>query len=373
MSPVSDRIDWVLFLATVPLVGAGLITLYPFAGEGGFFLRQSIWFSVAVLLMFLVSRIDFRVLRKTQLILGLYLALISALLLLFLIGSVFKGAQSWFNLGLFAFQPADPMKLALILLLAKYFSRRHVEIARPKHVLISGAYALLPFLLVLVQPDFGSAIIIAAIWLGMSLASGISKKHLFSILGIAIAGFAFLWLFVFQPYQQARIMTFLDPLADLQGAGYNAYQSAVAVGSGELLGRGIGYGTQSRLRYLPEFQTDFIFAAFAEEWGYVGILLLFLLFGIVFWRIFVNAIHAAGNFEMLFMIGLATLLMTHTFLHIGINVGLLPVTGLTLPFLSYGGSHLLTTYLGLGILMGMRVYARSAHRDSMGHEFVGTT
>jgi len=367
------RIDWVLLLATFPLVGAGLITLYPFAGSGGFFFRQLIWFTVSVVFMFVVSRIDFRIFRKTQLIFGLYLGLIGLLLLLFVLGSVFKGAQSWFNLGFFAFQPSDPMKLVLILLLAKYFSRRHIEIARAKHVIISGAYAVLPFLLVLIQPDFGSAIIIAAIWFGMSLASGISKKHLFSIIGAGIAGFAFLWIFVFQPYQQARIMTFLDPLADLQGAGYNAYQSAVAVGSGELFGKGIGYGTQSRLRYLPEFQTDFIFAAFAEEWGYVGILLLFLLFGIVFWRIFANAMRAAGNFEMLFMIGFATLLMTHTFLHIGINVGLLPVTGLTLPFLSYGGSHILTTYLGLGIIMGMRAYARPAHRDSMGHEFLGTT
>ncbi len=369
----SKRIDWILVLATIPLVGAGLVTLYPFANNSGFFFRQLVWLGISMTLMFLVSRIDFRVFRKTQIILGMYLVLIGMLLLLFVMGSVFKGAQSWFNLGLFAVQPADPMKLVLILLLAKYFSRRHIEIARAKHVLISGAYALLPFFLVLIQPDFGSAIIIAAIWLGMSLASGISKRHLFSIIGMAIAGFAFLWFFVFAPYQQARIMTFLDPLADLQGAGYNAYQSAVAVGSGEVFGKGVGYGTQSRLQYLPEFQTDFIFAAFAEEWGYIGILLLFLLFGVVFWRIFHNAVHAAGNFEMLFMIGLATLLMTHTFLHIGINVGLLPVTGLTLPFLSHGGSHLITTYLGLGILMGMRAYARPAHRDSMGHEFLGAT
>ncbi len=368
---LGKRIDWVLFLSTLPLVGAGLVTLYPFASGGQFFTRQLIWVCVGICVMFLVSRVDVRVLKKTQTILAIYLGLIGLLLLLFLLGAVFKGAQSWFNLGLFAFQPADPMKLALILVLAKYFSRRHIEIARPKHVLISGAYALLPFFLVLIQPDFGSAVIIAAVWLGMSLASGISKKHLFSILGIAVFGFACLWLLVFQPYQKARILTFLDPLADLQGAGYNAYQSAVAVGSGEIWGKGIGYGTQSRLRYLPEYQTDFVFAAFAEEWGYVGVLLLFVLFGLVFWRIFMNAVQAQGNFEMLFMLGFATLLMTHTFLHVGINVGLLPVTGLTLPFLSYGGSHVLTTYLGLGIIMGMRANSRPAHRDSMGHEFFG--
>jgi rod shape determining protein RodA len=155
------------------------------------------------------------------------------------------------------------MKVVLVLVLAKYFSRRHIEIARVKHIFISGLYALVPFLLVLVQPDFGSAIILFAIWFGMTIVAGISKKHLFYVFAAGIVAFIVMWTFVLHPYQKTRIKTFLHPLTDIRGAGYNAYQSTIAVGSGEILGKGIGYGTQSRLKFLPEYQTDFIFASCA--------------------------------------------------------------------------------------------------------------
>ena len=180
-----------------------------------------------------------------------------------------------------------------------------------------------------------------------------------------------LWSFVFEDYQKQRITTFLHPLADIQGSGYNAYQSTIAVGSGELWGRGIGYGTQSRLQFLPEYETDFIFAAFAEEWGFFGVLLLLLLFGVVLWRVLVNAFYGATNFEALFGVGVAILLMSHLSVHVGMNIGLLPVTGITLPFMSYGGSHLLTEFMGLGILMGMRRYQRTVHKDDVTNEFLG--
>jgi rod shape determining protein RodA len=263
------------------------------------------------------------------------------------------------------------MKLILILVLAKYFSRRHVEIANVKHIVISGVYALIPFLLVLLQPDFGSAIILFAIWFGMTIVSGISKKHLFLVLGGGALAFILLWSFVFAPYQKARIMTFLNPLTDIRGAGYNAYQSTIAVGSGEVFGKGIGYGTQSRLKFLPEYQTDFIFASFAEEWGFIGVILLLLCFGVVIWRVLVVAMTGATNFETLYALGLAIFFMTQFIIHVGMNIGLLPVTGQTLPFVSYGGSHLVTEFAGLGILMGMRKYRRVAHRESMKNEFFG--
>jgi len=167
------------------------------------------------------------------------------------------------------------------------------------------------------------------------------------------------------------LVTFLHPLTDLEGAGYNAYQSTIAVGSGGLFGKGVGYGTQSRLQFLPEYQTDFIFAAFAEEWGFFGVVILFLLYGVVLWRILLNALLGVSNFEMLFGIGLAFFFMSHLLVHVGMNIGLLPVTGITLPFMSYGGSHLLTEFAGLGILMGMRRYRRTIHRDDIKNEFVG--
>lgn len=363
--------DGVLFAALLPLVGAGLVTMYDFSGDSGFFARQVVWAAVAFVLFFVFAVTDLRLLRRSHVIVTIYLVLASLLLLLFLIGSVFKGARSWIDLGAFTIQPADPMKLAVVLVLAKYFSRRHVEIAHVKHVIISGFYAFVPFLLVLVQPDFGSAIIIFAIWFGMTILSGISKKHLFLVLGGGLFALAILWVAVFQPYQKERIVTFLNPLHDVRGAGYNAYQSTIAVGSGELWGRGIGYGTQSRLKFLPEHETDFIFASFAEEWGFAGVALLFTGFAIVFWRIASAATVGVSNFETLFALGLGIFFLTQFTVHVGMNIGLLPVTGQTLPFMSYGGSHLLTEFAGLGILMGMRRDARGAHRDSMRNEFLG--
>ena len=202
----------------------------------------------------------------------------------------------------------------------------------------------------------GWALIFAAVWLGMIMFSGVSKKHLFGVILIAVLGILISWFYLLAPYQKARVFTFLNPFADPQGAGYNALQARIAVGSGGLWGRGVGYGTQSRLEFLPEHETDFIFAAFAEEWGFFGVTVLFALFGILFWRILKASMSGGSNFEKLFGVGILFLILSHFVIHIGMNVGLLPVTGLSLPFLSYGGSHTLTLLAGLGILMGMRRY-----------------
>ena len=166
-------------------------------------------------------------------------------------------------------------------------------------------------------------------------------------------------------------MTFINPLADVHGTGYNAFQSTIAVGSGQTLGKGLGFGTQSRLKFLPEPQSDFIFAAFSEEWGFVGSITILLLYALVIWRILLSASYGATNFEMLFGMGIAIFFMSHILINIGMNLGLMPVTGIPLPFMSYGGSHLLTEFMALGILMSMRKYSRSVHRDDMGREFLG--
>jgi len=259
----------------------------------------------------------------------------------------------------------------VILILSKYFSRRHVDIAHVKHIFISGFYAALPAFLIFLQPDFGSAIVFGVIWLGMVMISGISKKHLLYILLILILIFAISWLLVLKPYQKTRILTFLNPASDPRGAGYNALQSMIATGSGQLWGKGMGYGTQSRLEFLPEHQTDFIFAAFAEEWGFIGVLILFLCFGALVWRILKNAFECKGNFERFFGLGIAIFLVAHFVLHVGMNVGLLPITGLNMPFLSYGGSHLLTVFAGMGILMGMRNHSGGGQKVDAVVEFLG--
>lgn len=367
---ILKNIDWVLFGSVLTISLAGLVTMNSFVEESAFFNRQVIWICVSTVAFFIASGIDWAFLKNTRIIVFLFLISTSLLFLLFAFGAVSKGAQSWFDLGSFSFQPVDVVKLVVILLLSKYFSRRHIEIANIRHILVSGLYVFIVFVLVLLQPDFGSAIIIFGIWFGMVLVSGISKKHLFAVFFLGVVVFGGLWLFAFKPYQKARIMTFLNPLTDIRGTGYNAYQSTIAVGSGQFFGKGIGYGTQSKLQFLPEYQTDFIFAAFAEEWGFVGVTLLLALYGIVMWRILKISSKGGSNFEILFGLGLVILFSIHAIIHIGMNIGLLPVTGNTLPFMSYGGSHLLAEFLGLGMLMGMRKSSRSVHKEVSQNELV---
>jgi rod shape determining protein RodA len=302
---------------------------------------------------------------------SIYAILLGVLSLLFVLGKVAKGAQSWFTLGGFSFEPSDLMKLALIIVLAKYFSRRHIEIANIRHIIVSGLYAFIPFVLVVLQPDFGSAMVFFSIWLGMVLVSGISKKHLLLVFGIGTISFLLAWHFVFKPYQKARIMNFIYPLQDIRGTGYNAYQSTIAVGSGGLFGKGIGYGTQSRLNFLPEYKTDFIFAAYAEEWGFVGVVLLILFYLLILYKLASYALVADSTFEALFTYGVLIWLLTHIIINIGMNIGIMPVTGIPLPFMSYGGSHLLAETLALGMAVGMNAYARAGHKYQMKNEFLG--
>lgn len=364
-------IDWVLLFSVSTVVAFGLITMNAFTGDNLFFEKQVLSFIIALTAFYLATKIDTDIFKRTDVLIALFIVMCAVLLFLFGIGHVSKGAQSWFKIGLFAFQPADAMKLLLIIILAKYFSRRHVEIAHYRHILVSGVYALIPFLLVLLQPDFGSAMIIFLIWFGMILVSGVSKKHLAIVFMLGAVAFGGLWMEVFKPYQKARILTFVHPLADIHGTGYNAYQSTIAVGSGQITGKGVGYGTQSRLRFLPEYQTDFIFSAFAEEWGFIGVVILFLLFGVIIARILMIALVGSTNFEMLYGMGVAIFVIAHFFVNIGMTIGLLPVTGVTVPFMSYGGSHLLVEFIALGLLVSMKKSARIAHPSAFNNEFLG--
>lgn len=366
-----EPIDGIAFFSALALLVAGLLTTFSFTGDSTLFSRQIISAIISLFVFFLFVGIDYRPLRKTWVVTSLYAVILFLLIGLLLFGSTVRGVQSWFSLFGFSFQPADFAKLILILVLAKYFSRRHVEIGHFLHVVVSGLYAAILFFLILIQPDFGSAIIIALIWFAMVLVSGMNKRHILLVVASAVLSFIILWTSVFAPYQKQRIISFLSPLADIQGSGYNAYQSTIAVGSGELVGKGVGFGTQSRLQFLPEYETDFIFAAFTEEWGFIGALLLMTLFLIIVWRVLSAAYYGASNFETLFSVGYVIFLLSHFTIHVGMNIGLLPVTGLTMPFMSYGGSHLLVEFIGLGIVMGMRRYRRVVHRNSYSNEFAG--
>lgn len=367
----SLSVDWYIVGALIPILVLSLLTMNSFTGEGNYAERQLIWIGISFVIFFLCSFIDFRFFRRTSVIVSVYIATSVLLLAVFAVGYAAKGAKSWIDLGFFSAQPADFAKIALILLLAKYFSRRHVQIAHIRHIIVSGVYAGILFGLVALQPDFGSAITIFSIWFGMVLISGISKKHLALVFAIGLVSFVGLWNFGFKEYQKNRILNFINPLADIRGSGYNAYQAMITVGSGEVVGKGIGYGTQSRLKFLPEYETDFIFAAFAEEWGFIGVIILFILYTILIWRIMVWASRGETNFETLYAMGLAIFFMVHLTINIGMNIGVMPVTGIPVPFMSYGGSHLLAEFIGLGILMGMIKYSRATHREAIQNEFLG--
>lgn len=365
------HIDWYVFSAALSVSILGLVTMYSFPGENAFFERQLIWIALALVVFFVASLPEYLFLRRTPVVVALYGGMLILLGLVLMLGTVVKGAQERFNLGLFFVQPSDPMKVAFVVLLAKYFSRRHIEIAHIRHILISGAYAACALGLVFFQPDIGSALIVALIWLGVVLVAGISWKHLATLLLIGVIAGGALSQWGLQPYQKERVLAFLHPLSDLHGAGYNAYQAAVAVGSGQLFGKGVGYGTQSKLQFLPEYETDFIFAAFAEEWGFIGILLLFGLFSVLIIRILSHALRGGDNFHSLFASGIAIYFLAQFMIHVGMNIGLLPITGTTLPFMSYGGSHLITEFGALGILMGMRRHARLSIHSRDETELIG--
>lgn len=348
-------IDWPLFLSAFAIALLGLITMRPFADDPqGFFDKQMYWIVLSVIVFFLASLPEYGFLRQRNIVVAAYTLIISLLVFVFLFGTIVKGSQNRFDLGFFALQPSDPAKFILILVLAKYFARRHVEIGHFRHILVSGAYTAVMCGLVFLQPDFGGAIILASIWFGMVLVAGISWRHLGALLLTGVIAVGALWQFVLQDYQKARIVSFIHPLADIRGAGYNAYQSTIAVGSGEWVGKGIGQGSQSKLRFLPEYQTDFIFAAYAEEWGFIGVMFLLGLYAVVIVRILQTAAQGSDNFVILVSVGVAIMFISNFLVHVGMNIGLLPVTGTTIPFMSYGGSHMLTEFGALGVLMGLR-------------------
>jgi len=364
--------DWTVFVPAVTLSLIGILTMNTFGQGASLASRQLLWLGVSVVVYLALSVLDLRFIRRTPIVMTLYVVSAGLLAALLLFASPVMGARAWFSLGPISFQPADLAKLSLIMLLAKYLSRRHVEIGDVRHILVSGAYAFVFVLLIVLEPDMGNAIIFSALWLGMMLVSGISKKHLAALGLLALVAGLVLWFGGLKEYQRQRIVSFVNPAHDIHGAGYNAYQAEVAVGSGELFGKGIGQGTQSKLRYLPEYQTDFIFAAFAEEWGFVGVLLLLSLYSLLFARLTQIARAAATNFDAFFTLGVLVLFAAHVTIHTGISLGLLPVTGTTIPFMSSGGSHLVLEFASLGIVASLARHSRGATRDpAAAHEYVG--
>ncbi len=347
------RFDWVLVVAVFLLLVLSLVALYSvsLSKTNPDFLnlkKQMIFILVGLVGFFALCAIDYKWLKFYSIpIYGLAAALLLAVLIF---GRVIRGTQGWFGFGWFNFQPVEFAKLAMIIFLAKYFSRGAHEIFRFRHIMVSGIFSAILIGLVLLQPDFGSALVLFFLWLLMLFLIGIKRSHLVVLLLLVATFLAGSWLFIFQDYQKERILGFFDPSRDPLGRGYNITQAQIAVGSGQILGRGIGFGPQSQLRFVPENQTDFIFAVLAEELGFLGAALILALWGIIFWRILRIARRARDDFSLFFAAGSAIVFLIQIFINIGMTVGVAPVTGISLPFVSYGGSALVVNLAMVGIL-----------------------
>ena len=355
------QLDWVLIITVTLLVGMGLLSLYSSSlGKADFsnFQKQIIFFGVGFFLMFFLSFFDWRALRDNPyLILILYFFCLTALAGLFFFAPEIRGVQRWYKIGALTLDPIEFTKIVLIILLAKYFSTRHIEMYQIRHILLSGFYFLIPAGLVFFQPDLGQVIILILLWVGILIISGISLKQLLILLFCFLLIFLLAWNFVLRDYQKARVLSFLQPqLTDPLAIGWSQQQAKIAIGSGGIFGQGIGSGSQTQYGFLPEPQTDFIFAVLAEETGLIGVTVLFFLFSILIWRILKIALISQTNFPRLFAAGFGALLIFQIFINIGMNIGILPIIGIPLPLISYGGSSLIATFLGLGILQSIKTH-----------------
>lgn len=286
----------------------------------------------------------------------LYFLILFVLLGTLLLGKQIRGTRGWLFIGSIGFQPVELVKLVLILTLAHYFSHYTRHIGKLRHIVVSGCIALVPILLVLFQPDLGSSLILISLWAGMIGMSNVSKKYIFFIIVSFSIVCIFSWFFLLKDYQKDRVVTFIHPTHDQRGGGYNVKQALIAIGSGEFFGRGLGLGSQSHLKFLPEAQTDFIFSVIAEEMGLVGVALLLSAYFLFFTRCFIIMRKARDDFGIFCIVGVVSMMVSHIVINLGGNLGLLPVTGVVLPFVSFGGSALATSLLAMGIVQSVAVH-----------------
>jgi rod shape determining protein RodA len=356
-----STVRWLLLLVALLLAAIGLATVHSASAELAidYLPRQAVWVGVGLLLFLVVFSLDTQVLLNLA---GpLYVLSLVLLVAVLVFGQVRGGAKSWLGFGGIGGQPSEFAKIATALVLARYLAAAGESHLRTRQIIPAIGLVALPMLLIAIEPDLGGAALFAPMLGGMLLVAGVRLRTLVaSALLVAITAGA-LWTWGMKPYQRQRVMTFLNPGTDPLGAGYQIRQSKIAVGSGELTGKGYMQGTQSQLRFLPERHTDFIFAVLAEEWGFVGVvtvLMLYLLYIHNGARIAARARDRAG---ILLVVGLLSIFAFHVLYNCAMVVGLVPVTGVPLPFLSYGGSFTMVNFLALGIILGVD-YRRYVNR-----------
>ena len=347
------RFDAILLAATALLILLGLIVLYSSGLKAGSTAnqldtsRQIIYVGVGLLIFWVVSRIDYNVLRNYSNL--LYITMVGFLLLVEIFGATRLGATRWISLGFFQFQPSEFAKLALIIVLAKFFSDNYEKSNEIRYVLMSLLYLLPPLVLVLAQPDLGTALVLVMVWLAMALTMKLKMRYFVIMLVVLLISLPVIYPRL-APYQRQRIATFINPTANPDTTGYNVNQAIIAVGSGGLFGQGLSSGSQSQGNFLPSQHTDFIFAVLSEKLGFLGGLLCIFLYCVIVVRAIWIAKNSADRFGTLLAIGIATMFAFHVVVNISMNIGLLPVTGIPLPFISAGGTSMMISLISIAIL-----------------------
>jgi rod shape determining protein RodA len=349
------NVDWPLLANVLFIIALSVLSMWTLApGRGGSALawRQLSWVAVGLVALLTVVCLDYRSLVRVAP--ALYAGGLGLLLVVLLVGRTVSGARRWIHLGPITFQPSELFKLVFVLMLAwALTSRRDVPLSRGTLI---GTLALVgvPFLLVVRQPDLGTALVLIPVLIAVLIGIGVRWK----VLGaFALAGVAALpvgWL-VLKPYQRDRLLVYLDPFRDPLGTAYNVIQAKIAIGSGQLLGKGVSGATQSRLAFLPERHTDFIFAVFAEMWGFIGCLVLIAAYSLLVLRGFEIAAGTRDPRGRVLALGVTAAFATQTLINLGMVTGLLPVVGIPLPLMSYGGSSMVASLMGLGLLLSIRM------------------
>lgn len=346
------RLDWGLLLPIGFLAVASLTVIASAAPE--LVPQQALWFAVGIIAAALLSGIDVRpLLNYRSAVYGIYIAAIALLVVTALVAPEIRHTRSWIVIGGAQIQTSEFAKVALIIALSYFFAKRHQSIAYVGNIIISLLYVAIPAFLVVRQPDLGTALILIAIWVGYIFASGIRPRHIAIGLVAAIVLLVLSWNSFLKPYQKERVLGLFYPERDPLGVNYNVIQSKIAIGSGGFLGKGFRQGTQVQLGFLPEAHTDFIFAALVEEWGLLGGTLVIAAFLLLLLRIIWIALESENNFSRLMCLGAIIMLLAHFVMNMGSATGVFPVVGVPFPFLSYGGSNLLTSFMLIGIIQSI--------------------
>jgi rod shape determining protein RodA len=352
------NIDWRIVGTMLALIGVGILTIWsanlgsPTPPRQTLYLRQAVYAALGLVVLLTVAFINYRtVARFAYPIFGVVLVL---LIVVSVAGEVGRGAQRWLRIGTWTLQPSEFMKLALIVFLARYFEDNKDRLGHPRLLVIPAVVALPPMFLVLRQPDLGTAVLLGMLTVSVLLLVGLRVKHLVFLAAATAAMAPLLWSFL-KDYQRRRVLVFLYPELDPSGAGYHIAQSKIAVGSGELLGKGVTAASQSQLHFLPASYTDFILAVLAEQWGFIGCLVILFLYYVLITRGLEIAQEAKDIFGALLTFGVMTMITVQVVVNVGMVVGMMPVVGIPLPLLSYGGSSLVVTCIGIGLVMSVRM------------------